>query len=62
MLLKEKVRQTTEDVRRAGLWESTKKKHLCLKMKWVEVNSGGFQIPDCMIDEYPTNCQRDKLF
>lgn len=24
--------------------------------------TGGFQIPDCMIDEYPTDCQRDKLF
>lgn len=23
---------------------------------------GGFQTPDYMIDEYPTDCQRDKLF
>lgn len=28
----------------------------------LQIHVGGFQTPDCMIDEYPADCQRDKLF
>lgn len=28
----------------------------------LQIHVDGFQIPDCMIDEHPTDCQRHKLF
>lgn len=28
----------------------------------LQIHVGGFQTPDCVINEYPADCQRDKLF